>query len=62
VVDLWQVSQDAVVWMCVADLPNAVVPLWQVAQPLTMPVWLNAAPKNVVVDLWQVSQPAVVWT
>ena len=36
---LWQVSQAAVVTMCVAGLPLAVVPLWQVAQPDVMPVW-----------------------
>ena len=34
---LWQVSQDAVVAICVTGLPSAVVPLWQVAQPLVMP-------------------------
>ncbi|MFH1819755.1 MAG: hypothetical protein ABIC92_17905 [Pseudomonadota bacterium] len=29
---LWQVSQDAVVGMCVLGLPVAVLPLWQLAQ------------------------------
>ena len=48
--------------ICVLGLPNAVVLLWQVAQPLTIPLWLNVAPKNEVVDLWQVSHPAVVRT
>ena len=38
VVLLWQLSQDAVVTMWVGDLPRAVVPLWQEAQPLVMPV------------------------
>jgi hypothetical protein len=38
VVDRWQVSQAAVVGTCVAALPRAVVPLWHVAQPLTIPV------------------------
>ena len=33
VVLLWQLSQAAVVTMWVADLPRAVVPLWQEAQP-----------------------------
>ena len=59
---LWQVSQAAVVTMCVAGLPLAVVPLWQEAQPVTMPVWTNVAPANVTVLLWQVSQAAVVTT
>jgi hypothetical protein len=51
VVDLWQVSQAAVVCTWFAGLPLAVVPLWQLAQPVVMPVWLKAAPKNEVVDL-----------
>ena len=50
-VDLWQVSQAAVVCMCVAGLPNAVAPLWQLAQPLTIPVWFIVAPAKLVVDL-----------
>jgi hypothetical protein len=61
VVDLWQVSQAALVAMCVAGLPKAFVPLWQVAQPVVMPVWFIAAPPaKLLVDLWQVSQAAVV--
>jgi hypothetical protein len=32
VVFLWQVSQAMLVGMCVAGLPKAAVPLWQVAQ------------------------------
>ena len=51
VVDLWQVSQPAVVWICVAGLPKAVEPLWQLAQPLTMPVWFIFAPAKLIVDL-----------
>jgi hypothetical protein len=35
---VWQVSHTAAVGICVAGLPVAVVPLWQVAQPLVMPV------------------------
>ncbi len=34
----WQDSQVSVVAMCVAFLPVAVVPLWQLEQPLMMPV------------------------
>ena len=45
--------------VCVG-LPLAVVPLWQLAQLLVMPVWLILAPANEVVLLWQVSQAAVV--
>jgi hypothetical protein len=44
VVDLWQVSHEALVGICVADLPNAVVLLWQLAQPVVIPVWFIAAP------------------
>ena len=62
VVDLWQVSQDAVVAIWVLGLPSAVDPLWQVAQPVVMPVWFIAPVLNVVVDLWQVSHDAVVCT
>ena len=51
VVDLWQVSQPAVVWICVAGLPKAVEPLWQLEQPLTMPVWFIVVPAKLVVDL-----------
>jgi hypothetical protein len=35
VVDLWQVSQLAVVRICPLFLPVAVVPLWQLEQPVT---------------------------
>ena len=41
VVVAWQDSQLALDVMCVACLPVALVPLWQLAQPLTMPVWVN---------------------
>ena len=37
-VDLWQVSQVAEVGICPAFLSLAVIPLWQLAQPATMPV------------------------
>jgi hypothetical protein len=57
---LWQVSQAAVVGMCPAGLPLAVVPLWQVAQvPGATPAWVNVAGVHAVV-LWQVSHDAVV--
>jgi hypothetical protein len=38
-----------------------VVPLWQVAQPLTIPAWLNVAGFQAAV-LWHVSHAAVVAT
>ena len=60
VVDLWQVSQVAVVAMWLVDFPLAVVPLWQVAQPVAMPVWFMVAAVNEVVFLWQESHDAVV--
>jgi len=48
-------------WFGAAGLPKAVVPLWQLAQPVLMPVWFIAAPPlKLVVDLWQVSQAALV--
>ncbi len=46
--------------MCVAVLPLADEPLWQVAQvPAATPVWLKVAGVQAVVR-WQVSQDAVV--
>ena len=37
--------------MWVLGLPRAWVPLWQVAQPEAMPVWLIDAGLNAAVDL-----------
>jgi hypothetical protein len=57
---LWQVSHEAVVGICVAGLPAAVVPLWQVVQvPGVTPAWLKVAGFQAVVR-WQVSHDAVV--
>ena len=36
--------------------------MWQEAQPVVTPVWLNLAPVNVLVLLWQDSQGAAVAT
>jgi hypothetical protein len=52
---VWQVSQALVVGMCVLALPSAFMlvklPLWQVAQPVVMPVWFIAAGLKALVDL-----------
>ncbi|MFH1819754.1 MAG: hypothetical protein ABIK08_08880 [Pseudomonadota bacterium] len=41
---LWQLSQAAVVGICVVGLPLAMLPLWQVAQvPGAIPLWLKVA-------------------
>ena len=49
--------------MCpLAGLPTALLPSWQLAQPLTIPAWLKVAILNVVVLEWQVSHAAVVAT
>ena len=46
--------------MCVAGLPVAVVPLWQVAQvPGATPAWVNVAGFHAEVR-WQLSQESVV--
>jgi hypothetical protein len=43
-------SHDAVVGTCLADLPVAVLPLWQVEQvPGATPLWLNVAGNHAVV-------------
>ena len=58
--EVWQASQAAVVGMCDADLPVAVVPLWQVPhEPAATPVWLKVAGVQAAV-VWQVSHEAVV--
>ena len=42
---LWQVSQEAVVWMWLPGLPEAIAPVWQVVQvPAVTPTWLKRAP------------------
>ncbi len=58
-VDLWQVSQEAVVCMCPEDLPLDLTPSWQLTQLPTIPVCLNVT-ESQSVDLWQVSQLTVV--
>jgi hypothetical protein len=46
--------------MCAAGFPSAALPLWQLAQFATIPVWFMRAPANVTVLLWQFSQGALV--
>jgi hypothetical protein len=58
----WHWSQEAVVWMWLAGLPRAVVPLWQVTQvPGATVAWLKPAGSQAVVR-WQVSHDDVVMT
>jgi hypothetical protein len=58
---LWQLTQFAVVGMCVPALPVAELPLWHVVQLVAdvNKVWSGLAPPHVAVDLWQFSQ--TVW-
>ena len=58
---LWQLMQFTPVGMCVAALPTAALPLWQLAQLVALlnRLWSGLAPTHVVVDLWQFSQ--TVW-
>lgn len=61
VVLVWQDSQAAAVemWAAGLDTTPAYWPLWQVAQPLVIPVWFIfqvAKPPGVTVLVWQVSQ------
>ena len=58
---VWQLSHAMLVVMCTVGLLTtpAYWPLWQVAQPLLMPVWFMfqvAKPPGVTVLVWQVSQ------
>ena len=47
---------------CVAFLPVAAVPLWQLTQLPVTPEWLKVAPSKLVNDLWQSSQTLFDWT
>ena len=59
---LWHPSQACVVGTCVAFLPTAVEPLWQVAQlPGVTPACVKVAGFHAVV-LWHPSQACVVGT
>ena len=68
VVLLWQTEQSCVVAMWFVPLETGVtfwnaLPLWQVAQPELMPVWLIVPvtnPPGIVVLLWQTEQSCVV--
>ena len=55
----WQDAQFALpTGMCVADLPAAALPSWQLAQLVLVLklLWSTLAPDQVLVDLWQLSQ------
>jgi hypothetical protein len=71
---VWQLLQSKLLTgkvMCAVDGPLAVVPLWQVRQPLVTPEWSNAAgshasvewqsPHCAVVGMWLVGRPGA-WT
>ena len=55
----WQDSQLRVEDRCTACLPVALVPLWQLAHSLTMPVCVNDAGFHVAVP-WQAPHSAAV--
>jgi hypothetical protein len=65
---LWQTEQSCVVLIWFVPIETGVTfwnaaPLWQVAQPEVMPVWLIvpvANPPGVAVLLWQTEQSCVV--
>ena len=56
---VWQASQALVVVICVADLPVACVPLWQLEQLPLIPAWLKLAGVQAEVE-WQSLHCAVV--
>ncbi len=56
---MWQASQALVVVICVADLPVAWVPLWQLEQLAVIPAWLKLAGVQAEVE-WQSLHCAVV--
>jgi hypothetical protein len=51
---VWQASHVLLLAMCVAFFPVALVPLWQLAQFVVMPVWSNFAGFHAL-GLWQSS-------
>jgi hypothetical protein len=55
---VWQLLHWSVpVGMCGGVvMPVAVVPLWQLAQLVSLAEWANVAPAKLVVLLWQVEQ------
>jgi hypothetical protein len=54
---LWQLLHWTVpMGMCPDCMPVAVVPLWQLAQLVSVAAWTNAAPAKLVVLLWQAEQ------
>jgi hypothetical protein len=55
---VWQLMQLALVGMCVALLPVAELPLWQLEQLVDAlnRLWSGLEPAQVLVDLWQLSQ------
>ena len=55
----WQSSQVLVVLMCVAFLPVAVVPLWQLKQEPVTALWSKLTLVQLLV-VWQVSHWALV--
>ena len=65
----WQVSHARLVGTWLFGLntgvtPTKVWPLWQLAQPLRIPVWIIVVPENAVnlLAVWQVSHAALVVT
>ena len=56
---VWQASQALVVVICVADLPVAWFPLWQLEQLPLIPAWLKFAGVQALVE-WQSLHCAVV--
>ena len=62
VVDLWQVSQAAVVGIWLVGLAKPAPPiLWQDAQPVVIPTWLNLAPVKVLVLWHSEHSPVLGW-
>jgi len=52
---LWQLLQSRAVIACCTDLPRAVAPLWQLAQPAVTPRWLKVAGDHAIVP-WHDAQ------
>ena len=56
---LWHAAQLAVLWMCLAPLPAAVVPLWHELQLPDTSAWSTRVTGRQLAVPWHAPQPSV---
>ena len=57
---VWHSEHSAVVWIWVAVLPCALVPLWQLEQVPSTLAWLTVRTGDQALEVWQSSQRLLV--